>query len=120
MYQTSEMMMAGPSLVGEEEQENSSLFVYDELFPALPESANSAPATDLGKWNNKMRIGSSVITQVCIVFSGEFTFKRNLSFTEFPFDHGTFNVNFWITRYSVYQQMNVDLTVTTVLVKRNR
>uniref|UniRef100_A0A023FAG6 Putative vigilin n=2 Tax=Triatoma infestans TaxID=30076 RepID=A0A023FAG6_TRIIF len=82
VYQTSDMMAGPSSLVGEEEQENSSLFVYDELFPALPESANSAPATDLGKWNNKMRIGSSVITQVFRVPADERRFDSNNSFGE--------------------------------------
>lgn len=39
---------------------------YDEIFPALPESAVSSSPTcnQLGQWNNKMRIGSSVVTQV--------------------------------------------------------
>lgn len=37
-------------------------YVYDEVFPALPEMAT----TDVVKvCNNKMRVGSSVITQVC-------------------------------------------------------
>jgi hypothetical protein len=39
-------------------------YSYDDLFPALPESTTpkfSAPA------NNKMRIGSSVVTQVRIL-----------------------------------------------------
>lgn len=39
---------------------------YDDLFPALPESTQVAQTTNnsMGKWNNKMRVGSSVITQV--------------------------------------------------------
>lgn len=39
---------------------------YDDLFPALPESAPAAQTTNnvMGEWNNKMRVGSSVITQV--------------------------------------------------------
>lgn len=39
---------------------------YDDAFPALPESVTSASPTvnQLGQWNNKMRIGSSVVTQV--------------------------------------------------------
>lgn len=38
--------------------EQPSVRSYDDLFPALPESA------PLGQWNNKMRVGTSVITQV--------------------------------------------------------
>lgn len=39
---------------------------YDDLFPALPESAPAAQNSNsaMGKWNNKMRVGTSVITQV--------------------------------------------------------
>jgi hypothetical protein len=42
---------------------------YDDAFPALPESVTSASPTvnQLGQWNNKMRIGSSVVTQVSSV-----------------------------------------------------
>jgi hypothetical protein len=45
-------------------------YSYDEVFPALPESApGSQPAANqLGQWNNKMRVGSSVVTQVSEVF----------------------------------------------------
>ncbi|KAJ3649324.1 hypothetical protein Zmor_021075 [Zophobas morio] len=38
---------------------------YDDLFPALPESnTQSQNHSTMGQWNNKMRVGSSVITQV--------------------------------------------------------
>lgn len=38
---------------------------YNDMFPALPESMPVAPPINqLGQWNNKMRIGSSVVTQV--------------------------------------------------------
>lgn len=39
---------------------------YDDLFPALPESTpiSQTPNNVMGKWNNKMRVGSSTITQV--------------------------------------------------------
>lgn len=39
---------------------------YDDAFPALPESVTSTSPTvnQLGQWNNKMRIGSSIVTQV--------------------------------------------------------
>lgn len=38
---------------------------YDDLFPALPESTTSNQNHNtLGQWSNKMRVGSSVITQV--------------------------------------------------------
>lgn len=47
-------------------------FSYDEVFPALPDSAthhqqqiNNTSNTSMGQWNDKMRIGSSDITQVC-------------------------------------------------------
>ncbi|XP_059485488.1 vigilin [Neocloeon triangulifer] len=41
-------------------------FSYDEVFPALPESAPGAQpsSNQMGQWNNKMRVGSSVVTQV--------------------------------------------------------
>lgn len=49
--------------------ETPSVRTYDDLFPALPESApgvgqNNLPATGWHQRNNKMRVGSSVITQV--------------------------------------------------------
>lgn len=38
---------------------------YDDLFPALPESNTSSHnANSIGQWNNKMRVGTSTITQV--------------------------------------------------------
>nr|XP_022901402.1 vigilin [Onthophagus taurus] len=39
---------------------------YNDLFPALPESTSTAQHTNntMGQWNNKMRVGTSVITQV--------------------------------------------------------
>lgn len=38
---------------------------YDDLFPALPESNLPKPANSIGQWgNHKMRVSSSVITQV--------------------------------------------------------
>lgn len=39
---------------------------YDDLFPALPESVIQAQNLNnpIGQWNNKMRVGSSVVTQV--------------------------------------------------------
>jgi len=41
-------------------------YSYDEVFPALPESAPGAQpsSNQMGQWNNKMRVGSSVVTQV--------------------------------------------------------
>lgn len=44
-------------------------YSYDEVFPALPESAPGPQTTSsqMGQWsttNNKMRVGSSVVTQV--------------------------------------------------------
>ena len=51
-------------------------YTYDEVFPALPESVTSAsPAVNqLGQWNNKMRIGSSVVTQVSFNISSKIRF----------------------------------------------
>lgn len=49
--------------------ENSSLppsaMTYDDIFPGLPETSISA-RTDctIGKWNNKLRVGSRNVTQV--------------------------------------------------------
>lgn len=44
-----------------QQNNNNAAACYDDLFPALPESAlpkfNNVP-------NNKMRVGSSVVTQV--------------------------------------------------------
>jgi len=39
---------------------------YDDLFPALPESAPAVQNVNsaMGQWNNKMRVGSSIVTQV--------------------------------------------------------
>lgn len=39
---------------------------YDDLFPALPESATAVQNVNnaMGQWNNKMRVGSSIVTQV--------------------------------------------------------
>lgn len=43
-------------------------YIYDDMFPALPEATNPVAPTTLGGWgaalNNKMRVGSSDITQV--------------------------------------------------------
>lgn len=60
--------------------------IYDELFPALPESTNTShtPAAQ-GQWNNtvsKMRVGSSIITQVFRVPAEERRFDNNDSFGE--------------------------------------
>lgn len=46
--------------------ENIFCFSYDEVFPALPQNMTptSAVPNQLGQWNNKMRIGSSTVTQV--------------------------------------------------------
>ncbi|PSN46530.1 Vigilin [Blattella germanica] len=57
---------------------------YDEVFPALPESFTSASPTvnQLGQWNNKMRIGSSVVTQVFRVPHEERKFDHSDKFGE--------------------------------------
>jgi len=57
---------------------------YDDAFPALPESVTSASPTvnQLGQWNNKMRIGSSVVTQVFRVPFEERKFDHSDKFGE--------------------------------------
>jgi polyribonucleotide nucleotidyltransferase len=51
------------------EQHSGAAYSYDDLFPALPASAPPRfPATTQ---NNRMRVGSSVVTQVFYVPSGE-------------------------------------------------
>ncbi|XP_066997687.1 vigilin [Anabrus simplex] len=58
-------------------------YTYDEVFPALPESISSSPtANQLGQWNNKMRIGSSVVTQVFRVPFEERKFDHSDKFGE--------------------------------------
>ncbi|GLG98939.1 Protein bicaudal C [Gryllus bimaculatus] len=58
-------------------------YTYDEVFPALPESVNSSPTVNqLGQWNNKMRIGSSVVTQVFRVPFEERKFDHSDKFGE--------------------------------------
>ncbi|KAJ9575749.1 hypothetical protein L9F63_007395, partial [Diploptera punctata] len=59
-------------------------YTYDEVFPALPESVTSASPTvnQLGQWNNKMRIGSSVVTQVFRVPFEERKFDHSDKFGE--------------------------------------
>nr|CAD7196081.1 unnamed protein product [Timema douglasi] len=59
-------------------------YTYDEVFPALPESATSASPTvnQLGQWNSKMRIGSSVVTQVFRVPFEERKFDHSDKFGE--------------------------------------
>lgn len=41
---------------------------YDEVFPALPQNSipTSTAVNHLGQRNNKMRIGSSIVTQVSV------------------------------------------------------
>lgn len=43
----------------------ASAMTYDDIFPGLPESAisNRGDGT-IGKWNNKLRVGSRNVTQV--------------------------------------------------------
>jgi hypothetical protein len=42
------------------------VYSYDDLFPALPETAapSQDPSDTRNQWNQKMRLGSSVVTQV--------------------------------------------------------
>ncbi|XP_075236995.1 satellite-binding protein 1 Dp1 [Lycorma delicatula] len=63
-------------------------FSYDEVFPALPDSAthhqqiNNTSNTSMGQWNDKMRIGSSDITQIVKVKAEERKYDENNSFGE--------------------------------------
>lgn len=56
---------------------------YDDLFPALPESVISAPSANTqGQWSNKMRVTSSLITQVFCVPFEERKFDHSEKFGE--------------------------------------
>lgn len=56
---------------------------YDDLFPALPESASPALGTSTqGQRNNKMRVGSSIVTQVFRVPFEERKFDQSDKFGE--------------------------------------
>ncbi|GIX67510.1 vigilin [Caerostris darwini] len=50
----------------EESMPYEAAFSYDELFPSLPENEQKpeAPVVDIGQWTQKMKVKSSVITQV--------------------------------------------------------
>lgn len=41
-------------------------YSYDELFPSLPDNEvkPEVPVVDIGQWTHKMKVKSSVITQV--------------------------------------------------------
>lgn len=43
-------------------------YSYDELFPSLPEYEvkPEVPTVDMGQWTQKMKVKSSVITQVIL------------------------------------------------------
>jgi len=60
----------------------SASYVYDDMFPALPESAPVAPAAKSawGQSNIKMRVGTSAITQVFHVPAEERRYDHNNSF----------------------------------------
>lgn len=55
-------------------------FSYDDVFPALPESNSVAAPTSntLGQWNNKMRISTSNIAQVCASLMKDLKANRTL------------------------------------------
>ncbi|KAG8302743.1 hypothetical protein J6590_025018 [Homalodisca vitripennis] len=60
-------------------------YVYDDMFPALPESTNLAAPATMGSWgsaNNKMRVGTSDITQVFNVPAEERRYDHSNSFGE--------------------------------------
>ncbi|XP_064459574.1 vigilin-like [Ornithodoros turicata] len=62
---------------------SSNTFSYDEVFPALPEKEAlqemSSSASNLGQWNQKMHVKSSVITQIFQVPSEERRFHETSS-----------------------------------------
>lgn len=43
-------------------------YSYDELFPSLPDNEvkPAVPVVDMGQWTQKMKVKSSVITQVIL------------------------------------------------------
>lgn len=59
-------MEEGAAVVSYEPASADGVRSYDDLFPALPESTlpTSNAVNHMGQWNNKMRVGSSVVTQV--------------------------------------------------------
>lgn len=47
-----------------------SAMTYDDIFPGLPETAiGSRTDSTIGKWNNKLRVGSRNVTQVYLKIS---------------------------------------------------
>ncbi|GFU19163.1 vigilin [Trichonephila clavipes] len=59
-------MMPVHNNILEESMPYEAAFSYDELFPSLPENElrPEQPAVDMGQWTQKMKLKSSVITQV--------------------------------------------------------
>ncbi|KAK6618489.1 hypothetical protein RUM43_013682 [Polyplax serrata] len=59
-------------------------YSYDEVFPALPQSSipTSTAVNHLGQRNNKMRIGSSIVTQVFVIPHEESKFDLSEKFGE--------------------------------------
>ncbi|GFS49777.1 vigilin [Trichonephila inaurata madagascariensis] len=59
-------MMPVHNNILEESMPYEAAFSYDELFPSLPENElrPEQPAVDMGQWTQKMKVKSSVITQV--------------------------------------------------------
>ncbi|CAL1268500.1 unnamed protein product [Larinioides sclopetarius] len=59
-------MMPVHNNILEENMPYEAAFSYDELFPSLPENEMKpeAPSVDMGQWTQKMKLKSSVITQV--------------------------------------------------------
>ncbi|KAJ8954741.1 hypothetical protein NQ318_011436 [Aromia moschata] len=61
---------------------------YDDLFPALPESTLQQNNNSIGQWgNNKMRVGSSIITQVFRVPFEERKMESSQKFGEGESNH---------------------------------
>lgn len=45
-----------------------SAMTYDDIFPGLPETAiGTRTDCTIGKWNNKLRVGSRNVTQVIMI-----------------------------------------------------
>ena len=55
---------------------------YDDVFPGLPETAvNSSSDQTIGKWNNKLRVGSRNVTQVRLYHYTKYYCDFNIFFS---------------------------------------
>lgn len=64
-------------------QPTPAAMTYDDVFPGLPETAvNSTSDSTIGKWNNKLRVGSRNVTQVFHIPHEERRFDSSNKFGE--------------------------------------